>query len=68
MLRHSENCVNLSGSFNDNISSVDAGGGCVVLCEHALCRGRCQQIDYFNSDLSRLGMNDIVSSIKSCTI
>lgn len=66
VLRQSQACTNLIGAMNDDVSSVDVEGGCVVLCEHSMCRGRCQEIHYYTSDLSRLGLNDIVSSLKSC--
>jgi hypothetical protein len=60
--------VNLSGTLNDAVSSVDANGGCVVLCEHTMCRGRCEEIEYYSSNLgaSHVELNDVVSSIKPC--
>ncbi|OXA62496.1 hypothetical protein Fcan01_02780 [Folsomia candida] len=64
VLRQSQACTNLIGAMNDDVSSVDVEGGCVVLCEHSMCRGRCQEIHYYTSDLSRLGISNLSALLK----
>lgn len=59
-------CVNLMGKLNDFFSSVDPMGGCYLLCEHLNCRGRCVQISGKIPRLSVHGLNDCVSSLRSC--
>ncbi len=59
-------CVNLMGKLNDFFSSVDTMGGCYLLCEHLNCRGKCVRITGKVPRLSVHGLNDCVSSLRSC--
>lgn len=60
-------CVNLVGKLDDFYSSVDTMGVCFLLCEHVNCRGKCEQVRGILSDLSKVGLNDRVSSVRRCT-
>lgn len=62
-------CLDFNPLWQDRISSVNTFGGCIILCEHLRCRGRCEKIypgTEFHNDLQMLGLNDKVSSYKNC--
>ncbi len=50
--------------FNDQISSVTVNAGRWELCEHGNFGGRCEVVDASVQDLSSIGLNDQVSSLR----
>jgi len=62
-----QNCMNIQGKLNDYFSSVDAMDGCFLLFEHSHCRGRFRAVRGSVKDLTTLGINDAISSLRRCT-
>lgn len=50
--------------FSDRASSIQLQGGQWEVCENAFFGGRCEIIDYSVNDLSRLGLNNRISSVR----
>ncbi|MEO0983528.1 MAG: beta/gamma crystallin-related protein [Pseudomonadota bacterium] len=54
--------------FNDRASSIDIRSGAWQICEDANYRGRCESLSQGVHDLSSIGLNNAVSSIRPTTI
>ncbi|MEM0986387.1 MAG: beta/gamma crystallin-related protein [Pseudomonadota bacterium] len=60
-----EGQADLGGSrFNDRVSSVEVLGGRWLLCSDPGFRGRCEVVEFDEPRLSRIGLNDNITSIR----
>ncbi|OXA37176.1 uncharacterized protein LOC110862632 [Folsomia candida] len=62
-------CLEVNNLWRNRISSVNTGGGCVILCEQVGCRGHCEKLypgTASHNNLEVLGLNDKVLSYKQC--
>lgn len=62
-------CVNLPKRLDNTITSIDTKNNCVIIFVDNNCQGRGVRLEKYSfgtDSLGRIGMNDVVSSIKLC--
>jgi hypothetical protein len=62
-------CKNLPNYLDNIVTSIDTMNNCVVVFADLNCKGRGVRVEHFSfgtDDLGRIGMNDVISSIRPC--